>query len=111
MNFLNRTLEMQRLDRLLEGGGLGVVWGRRRIGKTRLLLEWCRRHRGLYAVADLSAPGIQRRYLAEAVGGTLPGFAEVEYPDWRILLERLARDSRTTGWRGPLVFDELPYLD
>lgn len=109
MNFLNRTLEMRRLDRLLEGGGLGVVWGRRRIGKTRLLLEWCRRHRGLYAVADLSAPGIQRRYLAEAVGGTLRGFEEVEYPDWRTLLERLARDSRATGWRGPLVFDELPY--
>ena len=109
MRFLNRTLEMRRLDRLLESGGLGMVWGRRRIGKTRLLVEWCRRHGGLYTVADLSAPGIQRRYLAEAVGETLPGFAEVDYPDWRTLLERLARDSRATGWRGPLVFDEFPY--
>ena len=100
---------MRRLDRLLDGGGLGVVWGRRRIGKTRLLLEWCRRRKGLYAVADLSAPAIQRQYLAEAIGQVLKGFEEVGYPDWRTLLDRLARDSQAAGWRGPLVFDELPY--
>ncbi len=100
---------MRRLDRLLNGGGLGMVWGRRRIGKTRLLLEWCRRHEGLYVVADLSAPAIQRQYVAEAIGQMLKGFDEVEYPDWRTLLDRLARDSRAAGWRGPLVFDELPY--
>lgn len=100
---------MRRLDRLLNGGGLGMVWGRRRIGKTRLLLEWCRQHEGLYVVADLSAPAIQRQYVAEAIGQRLKGFDEVEYPDWRTLLDRLARDSRAAGWRGPLVFDELPY--
>jgi uncharacterized protein len=109
MKFLNRTMEKRRLDRLLEGGGLGVLWGRRRIGKTRLLLEWCQRNGGLYAVADMSAPAIQRKYLAEAIGQRLAGFGEVDYPDWRTLLDRLAQDSRAAGWRGPLVFDELPY--
>lgn len=111
MEFLNREAELGRLDGLLAaGGGLGVVYGRRRVGKTRLLVEWLRSKRGAYAVADQSTPDIQRRYLAEAVQAALPGFAEVTYPDWGVLLSRLAREARGEGWRGPLVLDELPYL-
>jgi AAA+ ATPase superfamily predicted ATPase len=60
-------------------------------------------------VADLSAPAIQRRYLAEAIASVLKGFDEVEYPDWRVLLDRLAKECQARGWRGPLIFDELPY--
>ncbi len=68
MDFIDRIEEMQRLDRLMASreGGLAVVYGRRRIGKTRLLLEWSARHSGLYTVADQSAAKIQRRYFAEA---------------------------------------------
>ncbi len=112
MKFLNRLAEMDRLERLmgLPEGGLAVVYGRRRIGKTRLLLEWSQRHGGLYTVADQSAAEIQRRYLAEAVAGRLPGFADVEYRDWRSLLLRLGREAKVAGWRGPIIFDELPYL-
>ena len=40
----------------------------------------------------------------------LPGFADVEYPDWAALFQRLGRDARAAKWRGPLVIDELPYL-
>ena len=41
MDFVDRIEEMQRLDRLMARGegGLAVVYGRRRIGKTRLLLD------------------------------------------------------------------------
>lgn len=111
MKFINRTAEFKRLDGLLKSdeGRLAIIWGRRRIGKTRLLLEWCRKRHGLYTVADLSAPAIQRRYLAEAIAGVLKGFDEVEYPDWRVLLDRLARESQARRWRGPIIFDELPY--
>jgi hypothetical protein len=112
MDFIDRKEELDRLDRLAESadGGLAVLYGRRRIGKTRLLLEWSRRQDGLYTVADQSAPEIQRRYFAEAVARRLPGFADVDYRDWRGLLERLARESRGQGFRGPVIFDELPYL-
>jgi hypothetical protein len=44
------------------------------------------------------------------VSTRLRGFADVEYPDWRSLLSRLAREARLARWRGPLIFDELPYL-
>ena len=112
MLFLNRKEEMSRLDELTARpeGGLAVIYGRRRIGKTRLLLEWAKRHDGLYSVADQSSGQIQRRYFAESVGGRFDGFAEVEYPDWRSLLTRLAREARQARWRGPVIFDELPYL-
>ncbi len=112
MRFVDRTEEMARLDRLAasEEGGLAVVYGRRRIGKTRLLLEWSAKSGGLYSVADQSAAEIQRRYVAEAFAAKLPGFADVDYRDWRTLLARLAREAQTAGLRGPFIFDELPYL-
>ncbi|MBA2319574.1 MAG: ATP-binding protein [Deltaproteobacteria bacterium] len=111
MQFLNREAEIGRLDALVQrGGGLAVVVGRRRIGKTRLLVEWSQKHAGAYTVADQSAAEVQRRYFAEAFAPVFPGFADVTYPDWRSLLTRLSREARATGWRGPVIFDELPYL-
>ena len=111
MDFLDRLDEMRRLDAvLLQPGAFGVIWGRRRVGKSRVLVEWSRRHDGLYTIADQSASAVQRRYLAASVAGRLPGFGDVDYPDWRSFLDRLARDARQTGWTGPFVIDELPYL-
>jgi uncharacterized protein len=112
MKFIDRQDELERLDRLAaaEEGGLAVVYGRRRVGKTRLLLEWAKKHAGVYTVADQSVAELQRRYFAEAVAERLAGFAEVEYRDWRSLLNRAAREAQLAGWRGPLILDELPYL-
>ena len=63
MRFLDCADEMRRLDALLaHPGAFAVIWGRRRVGKTRLLIEWSQRHDGLYAAADPSAPAVQRRY-------------------------------------------------
>ncbi len=99
MKFLDRTAEMQRLLALhnTKGGGLGLVWGRRRVGKTCLLVEWIRRMGGIYTVADQSAPAVQRRYFAEALSGSLAGPSEPEYPDWRTLLRALGRQAASTG--------------
>ncbi len=112
MNFLDRQCEMERLERLVarKAAGLVALWGRRRVGKTRLLAEWCFRHGGVYTVADESAETVQRRYFAEAVSEKLTGFKEVEYPDWMTLLRRLSANARAVGWKGPVVFDEFPYL-
>src|SRR5262245_53243596 len=103
MRFLNREAELARLDGLLEGpeGRMAVLYGRRRVGKTRLLLEWTSRHRGLYTVADQSASEVQRRYLAAALSAVLPGFADVDYPDWAALFSRLGREAQSARWHGP----------
>ena len=111
MRFLDRAAEMARLDAFLRRtAGFAAIWGRRRVGKSRLLLEWSARHQGLYTVADLSAAPIQRRYLAAAVAARFPGFAAVEYPDWRSFLERLSAEAAAARWTGPFIVDELPYL-
>jgi len=112
MKFTNRKQEMARLDSLMRRRrpGVAVLWGRRRVGKTRLLLEWTQKHKGIYYTADESAASIQRKYFATAIGQALPGFAEVEYPDWMTLLLRLAQDAAQANWKGPIVIDELPYL-
>jgi len=112
MKFANRHKELERLGRLAKSrtASVAVIWGRRRVGKTRLLLEWTDRNRGIYFVADESAPSIQRKFFSLAIERAIPGFAGVEYPDWLSLFLRLARDAVQKKWRGPLVIDELPYL-
>ena len=111
MEFIDRQEELARLDRALDApGSFAAVWGRRRVGKSRLLLEWARRRDGLYLVAEPSAPAVQRRYLAQAAAARFPGFADVEYPDWRAFLDRLAAAAAHADWPGPIVLDELPYL-
>ncbi len=54
--FLDREEELKALDRAFEDRpGFAVVYGRRRIGKTRLLREWIRRHvKAVYYLAHLT---------------------------------------------------------
>ena len=112
VKFINRVEELRRLERVVaeEQAALVVVWGRRRLGKSRLLAEWCRRHGGAYWVADESAAAIQRQYLSEELDRAFPGFASVIYPDWSALLARLSSEASQRGWHGPVVLDEFPYL-
>ncbi|MFZ5446481.1 MAG: ATP-binding protein [Myxococcota bacterium] len=49
--FVNRAEELKELDAHARAGGLLVVFGRRRVGKTRLLTHWLGRRKGLYSQA------------------------------------------------------------
>ncbi len=112
MKFINRINEMQRLDNLisLSEASVAVVWGRRRIGKTRLLIEWAQKHNGVYFTADESALEVQKKYFCMAMEKIIPGFSQVEYPDWTTIFSRLAKEAVYIGWKGPLIIDEFPYL-
>lgn len=111
MRFLDRTAEMDRLMCLSTAcrGGLVVLWGRRRIGKSELLKVWCRQTDGLYTVADRSAAAVQRQNFATALASRLPGFDEAVYPTWKALFDALSRQARAMCWHGPLAIDEFPY--
>jgi len=112
MKFVNRVKELRRLQNLVHSktAGVAVLWGRRRVGKTRLLLEWTEKNRGVYFVADESSPAIQRKFFSIAFDPVFPGFSQVEYPDWNSLFLRLAHEATQARWRKPIVIDELPYL-
>ena len=112
MNFIDRKAEMARLLALSKrrDGGLAVVTGRRRVGKTRLLVEWVERSGGVYFVADQSSAEVQRNYLVAALATKLRGLDGVTFADWRALLTGIAERAIEAKWTGPLVLDEIPYL-
>ena len=88
--FLDRSDELRRLRRFLGAreGGLAVVYGRRRLGKSRLVSEALPAKRSVYYVADDRQASLQRAALAEEIARLVPGFSAVIYPGWDELLRR-----------------------
>lgn len=107
--FLDRQEEAVRLQRLLgrAEGSLGVVYGRRRCGKSRLLREILPPARTVYYVGDDREASLQRASLATEVGRLLPGFERVTYNDWEALVARFWQEAPAGT---VLVLDELPSL-
>lgn len=110
MEFFDRIDELDRLRRFLglEEGAMACLYGRRRIGKSRLIEEALAGRRDVVShVADRSEAPLQRERLAKDMSALLPGFAEVAYSDWGAIFDRWQREAP----RGSvLVIDELPYL-
>lgn len=107
--FLDRHEETDRLRRLVDRseGSLGVVYGRRRCGKSRLLREILPPARTVYYVGDDREGTLQRASLATEMGRLLPGFERVTYPDWEALLTRWWREAPPGT---VLALDEFPSL-
>ncbi len=107
--FLDRRRELARLEGVLRGStpGLAVVYGRRRLGKSRLVQRVLEGRRAVYYVGDDRAGALQREALAREVAALLPGFASVRYPDWGALLERFFAEAPPGA---VLALDELPAL-
>ena len=59
LSFINRQSELKELDAAAAAGGLVVIFGRRRVGKTRLLARWLAHRNGLYSQAIESTREIQ----------------------------------------------------
>jgi hypothetical protein len=107
--FLDRADEIARLRSFLgrSEGGLAVLYGRRRCGKSRLLGEALRDRPSVYYVGDDRESVLQRGSLAVEVARLVPGFADARYPEWEALLARFWRDAP----RGSvLALDEFPSL-
>ncbi|MFV2073916.1 MAG: ATP-binding protein [Thermoanaerobaculales bacterium] len=107
--FLDRHEETNRLTRLVQRdeGSLGVLYGRRRCGKSRILRETAPPDRSVFFVGDDRDAALQRSSVAVEIGRTLEGFDSVTYPDWAALLARWWRDGPTGT---VLILDELPSL-
>ncbi len=110
MEFLDREDEQRRLKRFLDlqDGAMACIYGRRRIGKSRLIEEVVKgRDNVVSFVAERSEAALQRARLASDISALLPGFADVAYGNWSALFDRWRRDAP----RGSvLIVDELPYL-
>lgn len=111
MRFVDRTLEMAALARLYATPGFQFVpvYGRRRVGKTRLLREFIRGRDAIYYLAENVAEGEQLRGLGRAIGEHFGDriLADAGFRDWRQFFSYV--DEKSTG-RLALIIDEFPYL-
>ncbi len=110
--FVGRSHERAFLEELSGSGRpeLFVLYGRRRVGKTELLQQFCQGRRAVYFMAaqvrDRDNLRAFRGALAEGLGDALA--QEVEFPDWTAALSFLV--ERTGSERLVVVLDEFPYL-
>ena len=84
MEFLDRQEELARLVRFLDlqEGAMVCLYGRRRIGKSRLIEEALKgRDKAVVHIADNSESALQRARLARDIAAVVPGFADVSYGD------------------------------
>ena len=102
--FTNRTEELRELDAAARAGGLLVVFGRRRVGKTRLLTQWLKHRGGLYSQAIEAASGIQIDQVMQDIGPSLK--TTLAPKTWSEFLELM----RLQEGVGVLCLDEFPYL-
>ena len=105
LSFSNREAELKELNASAAGGGLLVVFGRRRVGKTRLLAHWLKDRNGLYSQAIESSVEIQIEQVFKDIQSGLT--TAIAPKSWAELLELL---SLQKGERWILCLDEFPYL-
>jgi AAA+ ATPase superfamily predicted ATPase len=104
MEFVNRAAELRELDLAAKRGGLVVVFGRRRVGKTRLLRRWLQARDGLYSQAIEAQRDLQIQQVFADLRPQLD--TQLVPKTWLELLEILALQKR----RWVLCLDEFPYL-
>ena len=110
MDFIDREDEQKRFRRFLNlrEGALACVYGRRRIGKSRLIEEVVSgRGDVVVFIAERSEAALQRSRLAADISSLIPGFADVAYDNWSVMFNRWQKDAPKGSI---LVIDELPYL-
>jgi AAA+ ATPase superfamily predicted ATPase len=114
--FIGRQREMAELHDVAaeQGAQFVILYGRRRVGKTTLLLHWAQES-GLpfvYWVANRLSPALQLRSFSQTLYNAAypdtPADAEFTYPTWEMALEQAAQMAAEQ--RLILILDEFPYL-
>jgi AAA+ ATPase superfamily predicted ATPase len=111
LKFANRKQEFGILDRAYNDKGFQFVpvYGRRRVGKTRLVQEFIRNKPALYFMADRLPEADQLRGLGQAVGEHFDDFILKKdgFRSWQQFFEYLR--EKNPG-RLIVAIDEFPYL-
>ena len=108
MGFINKIQDLERINHLLgrKESMLLVLYGRRRIGKTRLLQQIVSEN-DIYFIADQSETPLQIEAFAKIISSHIAGFDTVMYPDWEscfLTLNERLKEKIT------VIIDEFPYL-
>jgi AAA+ ATPase superfamily predicted ATPase len=94
----------------MSGGALVPIYGRRRVGKSELILRFLRGKRAVYHVGKTAPGSLQLKEFLFDVARVLeePLLAHLPTNDWRSAL--LAVGERAQGKKLILAFDEFQWL-
>jgi len=114
--FIGRKEELALLDKQWSSSGasLLILYGRRRVGKTRLLTHWLKLHPGdsLYWVAEPTTAAEQLRSFSQALYNfatpDAPAPHDFTYGNWDQALRQLAFLAQ--GHKLAVFIDEVTYL-
>ncbi len=108
MDFVDRKQELLRLKKLRTNptSALTIIYGRRRVGKSRLIKEALKKN-DVYFMADQSETARQMELFSKQISLLIKGFDKVTYPNWETLFEQLNYRIK----KGTIIcIDEFPYL-
>lgn len=111
--FIGRSAELK----LLEGAYRSPrtefipIYGRRRVGKSELILRFFRDHPGLYILGKKAPPQLQiKSFLQEAARALdQPLLASLAVPDWQTAIATVLK-QRPTNRKFVLVLDEFQWM-
>ena len=110
--FINRDQELSVLERMFQSGTAQffVLYGRRRVGKTELLLQFCKEKRSIYFLASQLKERDHLRQLTEIARHAIndPLLQNLVFDDWESALIYFAQQAQEE--RLVLVLDEFQYL-
>jgi len=112
-DFVGRETERRLLEAeyTANRGAFVPIYGRRRIGKSELILRFMSEHRGIYFLGKQAPAAMQiREFLAEAAAVlNEPILAAISTNSWKVAIE-----SVVSQWRAPnkliLCFDEFQWI-
>lgn len=111
MKFVNREEELSFLEKAYRTGGFHFIpiYGRRRIGKTRLIQEFIKDKKAIYFLADSASENEQLKNLGIIVGEFFKDSILVGagFKDWYQFFAYI-KEKHSPGLI--LIIDEFPYL-
>ncbi len=116
MEFVDRSRELKALEEEYSAprSSLVILYGRRRVGKTRLLHEFLKDKPHLYYMADLESEILQRERLKRLAAEDLedPLLGKISFPGWEELFTYLLEKifARSNEKKFVLALDEFSYL-
>ena len=110
--FINRHQELASLERMFQSeiAEFFVLYGRRRVGKTELLLQFCENKRSIYFLASQLKEQDHLRQLTETARHVIndPLLQNLVFDDWESAFIYFAQQAQEE--RLVLVLDEFQYL-
>ncbi len=108
ITFINRELELRVLNERYQNSKAEfiVIYGRRRVGKTEIIKQFCKDKPHLYYLADKSNPKLQLQKIVGMVAEKL-GERTPLITDWEDFFKYISEKAKK---RFIFIVDEFPYL-